>query len=230
MLDRALARGRVPSAPATALDVLDGDTLGSPPTGYQYTAPSNLVLFVMMNAIVGSVGIVALRRTGLGWRLLAAPLGRGKLTLGLAVSPVQLMATQAVFLLAVGALVFDVSWGDPAGVVLMTTALIAVGAALCVFLGTLFRTESQPGNLGPFLAILLGMLGGCMWPLEIVPDWVAGLGHLFPTAWAMDGYLALVLGRAPWTAVVGEAAVLLGMAGLFGTAGVLRLQHQLSAR
>jgi ABC-2 type transport system permease protein len=230
MLDRALARQRVPAAPGATTEVLDGETLGNPPTGYQYTAPSNLVLFVMMNAIIGSVGIVAQRRTGLGWRLLAAPLGRAKLTLGLAVSPLQLMGTQAVFLLAVGALVFYVSWGDPLGVALITVSLVAVGTALCIFLGTVFRTESQPGNLGPFLAILLGMLGGCMWPLEIVPDWVVGLGHLFPTAWAMDGYLALVFGRAPWTAVLPEAAVLLGMATLFGTAGVMRLQRQLSGR
>jgi ABC-2 type transport system permease protein len=130
----------------------------------------------------------------------------------------------------VGAVVFDVSWGDPRGVALVTVGLIAVGAALSIFLGTLFRTESQPGNLGPFLAILLGMLGGCMWPLEIVPDWVASLGHLFPTAWAMDGYLALIFGRVPWTAVLTEVAVLLGMATLLGAAGVLRLERQLSGR
>lgn len=68
------------------------------------------------------------------------------------------------------------------------------------------------------------------WPLEIVPDWIAHLGHFFPTAWAMDGYLALVFGRVSWTAVLTEVAVLLGMATLFGTLGVLRLQHQLSGR
>ena len=130
----------------------------------------------------------------------------------------------------IGAVIFDVSWGDPIGVALVTLALILAGATFYILLGTLFRTESQATNMGPFLGILMGMLGGCMWPLEIVPEWIRSVGHLIPTAWAMDGYLALVFGRVPWTAVLTEVAVLLRMATLFGTLGVLRLQHQLSGR
>ena len=46
----------------------------------------------------------------------------------------------------------------------------------------------------------------------------------------MDGYLALIFGRVEWTEVLPELGALLGMAALFGSVGVLRLQRQLSDR
>ena len=169
ILDRAIARLAAPAVLTSEIDVLDGDELGSPPIGYQYTAPSNLVMFVMINGIIGAAGIVSLRRTGLGKRLLATPVTPPQLFLSFGLVPLQVMATQAVFLIVVGGLVFDVDWGSPAGVVILTLSLVLAGAALSVLLGTVFRTESTATSFGPFLGMMLGMLGGCMWPLEIVP-------------------------------------------------------------
>ena len=34
--------------------------------------------------------------------------------------------------------------------------------------------------------MLMAALGGCRWPLEVVPENMQKLGHLFPSAWAMD--------------------------------------------
>ena len=227
ILDRELAQLATEAPPTATLDVVDGEALGSPPIGFQYSAPSNLVLFVVMNAILNSMGIVYLRRAGLGKRLVATPASRSELTLALAVGPFQLMTIQAVFLLAIGKLAFGVSWGDPVGVFAVTASLVLMGTGLYLLLGTIFQSDNQAGGLGPFLGIALGMLGGCMWPLEIVSDPVARFGHLFPTAWAMDGYLALVFGRVGAAAVLPAAGVLLGMGALFATMGALRLRRQL---
>jgi len=227
ILDRELAQLTAAPPPAATLDVVDGDALGSPPIGFQYTAPSNLVLFVVMNAVLSSLWIVTLRRTGLGKRLVATPASRSELTLGLAVGPFQLMTIQAVFLLAVGALVFDVHWGNALGVFVVTASLVLMGTGLYLLLGTTFRSDAQASGLGPFLAIALGMLGGCMWPLEIVSDPVARFGHLFPTAWAMDAYLELIFSDQGVVSVLPSVGVLLGMAALFAGLGALRLRRQL---
>jgi ABC-2 type transport system permease protein len=227
LLDRELARLARPGAPSAALDVVDGETLASPPIGYQYTAPSNLVLFVMMTAILSSGAMVALRRSGMGRRLLASPATPGELAVAVAVGPFQVMVVQSAFLIGVGGLAFGVSWGSPLGMLLVTGALVLLGTGASLFLGTVFRTDAQVTAFGPFLGILLGMVGGCMWPLEIVPDAVASFGHLFPTAWAMDAYLALVFGRVPWRSVLPEVGMLLAMAAALAALGVLRLRHQL---
>jgi hypothetical protein len=81
--------------------------------------------------------------------------------------------------------------------------------------------------LGPFVGILLGMLSGCMWPLQVVPDAVAAFGRLFPTAWALDAYLALVFGRASWQAVLPQAGALVLAAAACAAVGVLRLRREL---
>lgn len=35
-------------------------------------------------------------------------------------------------------------------------------------------------------------LGGCWWPLEIVPGFVRSIGYAFPTAWATDALHQLI--------------------------------------
>ena len=44
----------------------------------------------------------------------------------------RLMAFQAVFLILIGALVFDVDWGSPVGMLMLTVSLILAGAAMSV--------------------------------------------------------------------------------------------------
>jgi len=58
------------------------------------------------------------------------------------------------------------------------------------------------------VAIGMGMLGGCMWPLDIVPGPLRVIGHFTPQAWAMDGFIGLiydgegVMGIAPQIGVL----------------------------
>ena len=37
-----------------------------------------------------------------------------------------------------------------------------------------------------FASLVMAALGGCWWPMEVMPDFMKTIGHLFPTAWAMD--------------------------------------------
>ena len=67
-----------------------------------------------------------------------------------------------------------------------------------------------------------------MWPLEIVPPAMVTFGYLFPTAWAMDAYLALGFGQEGTAAVLPHVAVLFAMALALSAVGVLRLRPQFS--
>jgi ABC-2 type transport system permease protein len=228
ILDRELARLVRAEAPEASLDVVDGENLASPPIGYQYTAPSNLVLFTVTNAILSAGLLVALRRSGMGRRLLASPATPGELALALAVGPFQLMALQSAVLVSVGGLAFGVDWGSPLGMGLVTAGLVLLGTGASLLFGTLFRSDAQVTSLGPFVSILLGMLSGCMWPLEVVPDAVASLGRLLPTAWALDAYLALVFGRASWRAVLPHAGGLLLAGTALAALAVWRMRRELA--
>ena len=65
---------------------------------------------------------------------------------------------------------------------------VATGAAVLV--GVALRTAGQAAAVGPPVGIVLGMLGGCMWPLEAVGDGHApsDASHHTP---GMDALLAL---------------------------------------
>lgn len=209
--------------------VYDGGSEGSPPIGFHYTAPSNLVMFLMVSGLVSCSGLLLMRQRGITGRLLATPARTHELVLLAIVGPAQMMLVQAVFLLTATAIAFRVPWGDPLGVVLLTGSLIAVAAALTLFMSTVFRTPQQAFSLAPLLAIAAGMVGGCMWPLSIVPAWVRDAGHVLPTAWAMDGFLALIFERASYRAVLPEVGILLAMAAVLGSAGFVRFRKRLAA-
>jgi ABC-2 type transport system permease protein len=205
-----------------------GGHAGLPRLGFAYTAPANLVLFVMINAFVSSLTILRLRENGISRRLLATPRRTWELFAMFAVGPAQQMIGQAAFLILAARLFFGVHWGDTLGLLLITAAVASLGVAIFLLMGTVFRTEQQAISLGPWIGVSIGMLSGCAWPLEIVPPFMKTLAHLSPAAWAMEAYLALIFDHATLAEIAPDAAIVFAFAALIALAGIVRLRPQLS--
>src|SRR5215469_1106086 len=205
-----------------------GGHTGPPRVGFAYTAPANLVLFVIINGFVSAVTILQLRESGISRRLLATPRRSWELLAMLAVGPAQQMIAQAVFMVLMTRLFFGVHWGDTLGLFLITAAVTCLGVAIVLLMGTVFRTRQQATSLGPWIGVGLGMLGGCMWPLEIVPPFMKTLAHLSPASWAMDAHLGLIFDHTTLSEVAPDAAVVFAFATVIAMAGVARLRSQLA--
>ncbi|TML57303.1 MAG: ABC transporter permease [Actinobacteria bacterium] len=162
------------------------------PQGFSYTAPSNLILFMFITSLAASAVIVNNRRLGVTRRMLASPTSATQVLLGQGLGRFATALFQGTFILLLGRVVFGVNWGDKlsAASIVLVFAVVSTGAALVV--GTLARTEEQTSALGPPIGIGLGMLGGCMWPISIVPHALRVLGHIGPQAWAMDGFITII--------------------------------------
>jgi len=195
------------------------------PLGFSYTAPSNLVLFVFITSLASAAAIVFARRLGVTRRMLSTPTAPLVVLAGQAGSRLLTAVFQGLFILAIGAVVFGVDWGDlaGAGVLILAFALVATGASLLI--GTAAGTEEQTIALGPPIGIALGMLGGCMWPLVIVPPVMRAIGHATPHAWAMDGFISLVARDGHLRDIAPDLAALLVFAALFLAAGTWRLRR-----
>lgn len=197
------------------------------PLGFSYSAPTMLVLFVFINAMAGGAAIIQTRRLGIFSRALAAPVRPRDLVLGEGLCYLALAVAQAALIVAVGALVFSVDWGNA----LAATALIGlwclVGAGAGLVSGTLFHTPEQASAIGPAIGIAFGMLGGCMWPLELVPPGVRALGHLTPHAWAVDAWVTLLSRGGGLGDILTPLAVLAGFAVLLLGTATLRLRRSL---
>lgn len=194
---------------------------------FSYTAPSNLVLFLFITSVAGGGALVETRRLGIPRRMLAAPVGTGTIVLGFGLVRLAIALVQASLIIGVGSLVFDVSWGQPAGLaaLVFVYALMAVGAGLAV--GAVARSTEQATAIGIPVGIALGMLGGCMWPLDIVPPGLRAVGHVTPQAWAMDGLVGLVFNGKGITDIAGDIAVLAAYAAVLLTTGILLLRRTL---
>jgi ABC-2 type transport system permease protein len=193
--DTALARARVLAASQEQVRV-EATTIGGRedalPTGFNYTAPANLVLFVFITSLAGAAGLIEARRLGVTRRMLATPTTASTILFGEALSRFAVALLQGMIIFLVGWLVFGVDWGDPPAALLLVVTFALVGTGVGMLLGSVLRNAEQATSIGPPVGIALGMLGGCMWPLAIVPQPMRVVGHLFPQAWAMDAFIALI--------------------------------------
>lgn len=181
-------------------------------SGFEYAAPAYLLLFMFINTLVAAWGMPVDRASGLTRRTVAAPVPAGWVLAGEWLYRLVVALLQAGLIVVVGSLFFGVRWGDPTAVaaIVLLFALASTGAAM--LLGSWARSEAQVTSLAPPLGIGLGMLGGCMWPLEIVGPIMRAIGHATPHAWAVDAFIEVVGGGATVVDVGRELAVLAAFA------------------
>ncbi len=205
-----------------------GSSTSALPSGFSYPAAANLLLFVFITTLVDAGRIIENRRQGISRRMLATPTTARTILLGEALSRLLIAIFQGMFIYAMAALVFGVRWGAPLGVaaVIVVFALAATGASM--LLGTTFRTAEQAASIGPPLGIALGMLGGCMWPLEIVGPTMRTVGHITPHAWAMDAFIGLIARGHTLADILPQAAAIAGIAALLLLVSTHRLRRAIA--
>ncbi len=154
------------------------------------------------------------------------PVSRSQIFLGKLTGRLFLAGLQIGILLLAGRYLFGVSWGrSPAGLLLLVGSYAVAVAGLSTLLGALAQTVDQASSIGWILSMVLAALGGSWWPSEVMPAWLRAVGHAFPTAWAMDGFHALVSFGHGLEAVLLPASVLLGFGMLFAVLGARFLRY-----
>lgn len=181
------------------------------PPGFEYSAPTELVLFVFLTAVAGGAAVVESRRLGVFGRVLAAPVRPSTIVVGESVTAVMIAAAQSALIVLIGSAAFGVSWGNPLAALLLVLLWCLVGAGAGMVAGTLFRTPEQASAIGPVVGITFAMLGGCMWPLSIVSPAMRAIGHATPQAWAVDAWTNLLSSHGTVTTIGRQ----LGMLALF---------------
>ncbi|HEV3462923.1 MAG TPA: ABC transporter permease [Actinomycetota bacterium] len=228
--DTALARARILADGQEQIRV-EATTIGGReealPTGFNYTAPANLVLFVFITSLAGAAGLIEARRLGVIRRMLATPTTASTILFGEALSRFAIALLQGLIIFGVGWLVFGVDWGDPPAALLLVVTFALVGTGVGMLLGAVLRNAEQATSIGPPVGIALGMLGGCMWPLAIVPEPMRVVGHLFPQAWAMDAFIALIAKGENVPGIALQLAVLTAFAAVLLALATWRLRRAL---
>jgi ABC-2 type transport system permease protein len=184
-----------------------------------------LVLFVFMNTLGGAGSLAELRELGILARARTTPATSGAVALGYGAGLASYALVQAVLMLATGWLLFGVTWASWPALVVMVTVVAASAAALAVLLATLLPSADLGTTVVGPVAFVLGMLGGCLWPLEIVGPGLARLGHVTPHAWAVEALREVGVSGGGLGRVGAQLAVLVAATVLFLVLGGLRLRR-----
>lgn len=221
------AQSELAAAPSR-LDVVQGSTADT--VEYDPNANSSagqLITWVFIPLIGLSATFAYERQKGTLRRLMTTPTSRSTFLIGTITGQVLTALVQMLLLIGVGILIMHVNWGrSPAALALMLVSSALAAAALGTMLGTFVKTEGQAGGLSTMLGMVMALLGGCWYPLELFPKVVGQMVHVLPTTWAMQGLLDIVLRGAGVMQVLLEAAVLLGFAVLFFVIGVRRFRYE----
>ncbi len=180
--------------PLVELEVRSASRARPIPRGYLLSVPGNLVMFVLIVALTAGAADIAVDvRQGHIRRLGACPLSKLDIFTGKLAGRLLTSLVQILFLMAVSTLLFDMRWGnDPTALALLFLVYAITAATIGIFIGLVVGKADTAASLGVLVTLTLSALGGCWWPLEIVPDGMKKLAHIFPTAWALEGLHTLI--------------------------------------
>lgn len=178
--------------------------------------------------LIGLSGLFAFeRQRGTLRRLLTTPTSKGTFLLGTILGNVFWALVQMLILMTFGTLVMKVNWASqPAAMTLMLGTSALAAAAMGTMLGTFVKSEAQASGLSIMLGMVMALLGGCWYPLELFPAVIQNIVKVLPTTWAMKGMLDILLRGQGVTGILLPAGVLLGFAALFFSLGIWRFRYE----
>ena len=191
------------------------------------SSAGQLITWVFVPLIGISAMFAYERQKGTLRRLLTTPTRKSTYLLGTILGQVLTALVQMLLLIGFGIFVMKLNWGSqPLALAVMMVSSALAAAALGAALGTFVKTEGQANGLSIMAGMVMALLGGCWYPLEMFPQVVQNIVKILPTTWAMRGLLDIVLRGQGLVSILPDAGILLGFAAVFFGIGILRFKYE----
>ena len=190
-----------------------------------FVVPGYLVMFVFFAAAVTAETIVRERQNNTLERLLASSVKKESILGGVFAGTAIRGLIQIIIFWVAGILIFNLDLGlAPAAVIIISILMVLMSSAFAMMLATLAKTQRSAGSIAVVTALVLAPLGGCWWPLFILPKWLQTVAKISPHAWANSGFNKLMLFGADFGAVVPEMLALVVFGVIFALIGIWRFR------
>ena len=199
----------------------DSGTGEVPFDALSYIAPGMALMFLMYTVSYGGRSLLQERNQGTLPRLLISPTTSTQVLGGKVFGIFLTGCAQLGILIAASSLLFQLKWGDTAGVIVLVLAAVFAATGWGMLLTALARTPAQIGSAGSALMLMFGILGGSFVSLNNMPSFVQTLSKITPNAWGLDGFTTLAQGGTLADIGTPITALLVMGAGLFVVAVVL---------
>ena len=195
---------------------------------FQVTVPGNAVLFAFFLSLAVAITFAHERHTGVWKRMLAAPVPRWQALIGKIVPYLLISLVQLTFLFGLGVGVFGMKIAGSIGALVLISIALSLCSVTFGFLVSSFGgTERQIGSTVPVIVLVMGLLGGCMFPRMFMPAFMKQIGNAVPQSWALDGYYDVLIREGTGVAQIAPQLIaLVGFSALFTMLGLWRFKFE----
>lgn len=144
-------------------------------------------------------------------RMLVSPSTRMDMLAANLISAMIIGTIQIIVMVTSGQFLFGIEWGNNLLLVIGIGILyIFVITAMSLFVVSLMKTMAQLGAISPIVLTGMAMLGGCMWPLEIITSKpLLMLANITPHKWAIAAIKnAVVYGKIDQDTILSVSVLL----------------------
>ncbi len=174
----------------------------------EFMAPGVIILTAIFTSIFGGVNTLWDRRYGFMNKALTSPISRSAIALGKMSAISLIAALQASLILGI-ALAIGVTFPNPIMIVpiMAIVILFSLGfSGISVMVAATAKSQETFWGVINFLGMPLFMLSPALFPLELLPDWLAAVAKLNPVTYTV------LLVREMMTGVSeGEISVILSL-------------------
>ncbi|MFZ7119977.1 MAG: ABC transporter permease [Eubacteriaceae bacterium] len=155
-------------------------------------------------------------------KLLVSPLSKSSIIASNMIVTFMSGFIQVFTLVMLGKYVLNINWGGHVGIILLIYgAFVFCLTSFGMFLSGIIKTHEQLSSITPIVLTSSAMLGGCMWPLEIVSSkLLLFISNLMPHKWALQSIEGIIMHDQPISTSVNSLLVLIGMGLLYFLLGL----------
>ena len=164
------------------------------PSGFNHSVPGTTVMFLLFTVLMyGGINLLEERRQGQLERIILTPATYTDLIGGKWINRIMIGMLQITLMFLAGRFLFGVYLGESLPALFLVSLFFCGSiAGMSILFGCLIQKEEVLIVLNILVANLMAALGGCWWPLELVPPGLRTASFIFPTGWTMDAFHKLI--------------------------------------
>jgi ABC-2 type transport system permease protein len=192
--------------------------------------PGILVMGLLFTAQGLSGDVWQERESGVLRRVVTTPLGIGRFLLGKLIAITAVLTLVALVVLTAGMAYLGLPW---LRLPLALVCSVAIGVMLTsMMLAIQVHASTRRGAtlLAYAIVMPLMMFGGCMFPFETMPRWMAAIGRRTPNGWGIEQLKSILSGSGDSPSSVTASVLMLALSAVFVSVAVMRVNRVFARR
>jgi len=158
--------------------------------------------------------------------MMTTPISRSEMLAGHILAMFIVVFLQQMMLIVLGQFLGLEYFREPIALLMLVITFALFATSYGLLIGVLAKTEEQVIMIAMLSMFLLSALGGAWFPLEMTGEAFSAIGHITPTAWAMDGFQNLILRGQGFESVILSSGIILAYAVLCFALAVWRFRYE----